>query len=392
MTVLPSVFSLCSVRPWLGTGVPGGSSVGGVAARSLALGGGDNGSTYGPTEDSRVMLTSLGVPARWNRMKPLNISDPLVIPESPDPTGTPGSGTPSPTTTEGVMESSSSSPEEPFAPEACGRRIMELSHGRPSAVRKWPWQASLQSRNEHICGGSLISHQWVLTAAHCIYDHEEYKVMLGDNVLTSESVNQTLVPVKDIIYPSNFDSQTMKSDIALVLLAFAVNYSSHIQPVCLPEKPSQVENGTWCWVTGWNRENGEADTVFTSALLQEARQNILLQKPCNQLFQSRLNTPENLVMKGMVCGQHDSGQSPCWGDSGSPLVCESENTWTQVGIVSWGINCDEVPVPLVYTDIVEYDSWLKDILSLASCTNAMGVLVLHLSLALQLAILVSCLP
>lgn len=82
--------------------------------------------------------------------------------------------------------------------------------------------------------------------------------MLGDNVLTSESVNQTLVPVKDIIYPSNFDSQTMKSDIALVLLAFAVNYSSHIQPVCLPEKPSQVENGTWCWVTGWNRENGEA--------------------------------------------------------------------------------------------------------------------------------------
>ncbi|XP_057624403.1 putative inactive serine protease 43 [Chionomys nivalis] len=388
MTVLPSFFSLCSVRPWLGTGVPGGSSGGSVAARSLALGGGDYGSNYGPTEDSRVTPTSPEVPARWNRMKPLNISDPLVIPVSPDPTGTPGSGTPSPTTTEGVMESSSSSPEEPFAPEACGRRIMEFSHGRPSAVRKWPWQVSLQSRNEHVCGGSLISHQWVLTAAHCIYDQEEYKVMLGDNVLTSESVN--LVPVKDIIYPSNFDSQTMKSDIALVLLSFAVNYSSHIQPVCLPEKPSHVENGTWCWVTGWNRED---DTVFTSALLQEARQNILLQKPCNQLFQSRLNTSENLVMKGMVCGQHDSGQSPCWGDSGSPLVCESENTWTQVGIVSWGINCDEVPVPLVYTDIAEYDAWLKDILSLASCTDAMGVLVLHLSLALQLAILVMlCFP
>lgn len=77
-------------------------------------------------------------------------------------------------------------------------------------------------------------------------------------MLTSESVNRILVPIKDIIYPSDFDSQTMKSDIALALLAFAVNYSSRIQPVCLPEKPSQVKNGTWCWVTGWNRENSES--------------------------------------------------------------------------------------------------------------------------------------
>lgn len=74
-------------------------------------------------------------------------------------------------------------------------------------------------------------------------------------------------------------------------------------------------------------------------------------------------------------------------ESGSPLVCESENTWTQVGIVSWGTNCDKVTVPLVYTDIAKYDAWLKHILSQASCMDAMGVLVLYLSLVLQLVIL-----
>ncbi|OBS60066.1 hypothetical protein A6R68_08806 [Neotoma lepida] len=369
------------------------------------------------------MPTSLAVPAQRNRMKPLSISDPSVVLVSPDPTGTPGSETPSSTTTEDVLESGSSSPEGPFFPEPCGHRITELNHGRPSAVRKWPWQVSLQSRNEHVCGGSLIGHQWVLTAAHCIYAQEEYTVMLGDNMSNPASENMTSVPVQDIIYPSSFDLQTMKSDIALALLVVPVNYSSLIQPVCLPEKPFQVKNGTLCWVTSWGhqRENGKSgrypvhslsvlrdqlyvhtpcgtermlilnclsvDTVFASVPLQEVQQNILLQKHCNRLLQRQLKTSQNLVMKGMICGWHDSGQSPCWGDSGSPLVCESDNTWIQVGIVSWGIDCGQVSVPSVYTDIAEYSEWLKYILSEISCADSMGVLVLPLSLVLPLAIL-----
>ena len=38
--------------------------------------------------------------------------------------------------------------------------------------RDWPWQTGLKrvGANMIFCGGSLIDSQWVLTAAHCIYN------------------------------------------------------------------------------------------------------------------------------------------------------------------------------------------------------------------------------
>lgn len=57
--------------------------------------------------------------------------------------------------------------------------------------------------------------------------------------------------------------------------------------------------------------------------------------------------------------------------------------------MSWGSSCGQVPVPAIYTDITEYNQWVRYVLSQASHMDSMGVLVLYLSLMLHLALLVA---
>ncbi|XP_070319397.1 serine protease 44-like [Odocoileus virginianus] len=274
---------------------------------------------------------------------------------------------------------------ERFLRGACGHRKMRIIGGMPAPERKWPWQVSLRINNEHMCGGSLIAPQWILTAAHCIFGFEEYTVRMGSVLLHPQS--GMAIPVQDIVCHSFYDVRTLSNDIALVLLAHSVNYSAFIQPVCLPEKNFEAEAGTRCWVTGWGRQM--ADAIVLPENLQETDQILLRHTLCNAKLQTELGYRRMLVRKGMICGYHEDLKSPCKGDSGGPLVCEFNDTWVQVGIVSWGVACGRSELPIVYTEVSSYKDWIMDhIIKVSSCASA-GFFILSLSLVLPLGILVT---
>ena len=67
---------------------------------------------------------------------------------------------------------------------ACGRKPFgsRIVGGEEAPPNSWPWQVSLRYNGRHICGASLVNQDWVVSAAHCVYqssDPGRYSLVLG---------------------------------------------------------------------------------------------------------------------------------------------------------------------------------------------------------------------
>ncbi|XP_023556413.1 serine protease 45 [Octodon degus] len=242
--------------------------------------------------------------------------------------------------------------------------------------RHWPWEVSLQTESQHVCGGALIASVWVVTAAHCIQSNKEYSVVLGTSQLKSLNSSRNFsIPVKDIImHPKYWGRTFIVGDIALLRLPTPIMFSKYVQPVCLPERTFSLKVGTQCWVTGWGqaRLRFSANSVL-SPELQEAEVFIMDNYRCDRIYrtQSFLPRVSHLIQESMICATN-YGKNLCNGDSGGPLVCEVEGKWILAGVLSWEKACAKAENPGVFSRMTKYAPWIKkqlksDVLSAPSC-------------------------
>uniref|UniRef100_A0A8C9RX42 Transmembrane serine protease 7 n=1 Tax=Scleropages formosus TaxID=113540 RepID=A0A8C9RX42_SCLFO len=228
--------------------------------------------------------------------------------------------------------------------------------GLSAGEGEWPWQVSLHFAGHLYCGASVISSQWLLSAAHCfskdrLSDPRQWTAHLG--MLTQGSAKY-VVEIQRIVVHEYYNARSFDYDIALLQLrrTWPGSLGAYIQPICLPSSSQTLPEGLRCWVTGWGYRS-EEDKVLPS-VLQKAQVQIISQSECKRTYSP--------VSPRMLCAGVPSGeQDACRGDSGGPLSCKVTDggRWFLVGIVSWGAGCGRPSLPGVYTRVTKFTAWIQ---------------------------------
>ncbi|XP_067307100.1 transmembrane protease serine 13a [Pseudorasbora parva] len=238
----------------------------------------------------------------------------------------------------------------------CGKQqsASRIIGGTASKVGQWPWQVSLHYNGGHVCGGTLISPDFVVSAAHCFQssmaNSGNWRVYVGT---ISQNTLQIPYLVKKIMVNENYNTQSNDYDITLLKLANPVTFSNTIQPVCLPTFDQTFSDGLECKTSGFGTTQEGAGYASTS--LMDVAVNVIDTRVCNSSQVYR-----GAISKNMMCaGDMNGGRDSCQGDSGGPLVCKGGNErWYLAGITSWGAGCGQRQKPGVYSRVTSLLPWI----------------------------------
>jgi len=229
---------------------------------------------------------------------------------------------------------------------------------RPHSI---PWQIGLGvmqggSFGGQICGGSIVSKNVVVTAAHCIKSWYQYYVRVGQHQrLYSPTGYTKFIKVKKAtVHPQWNPNSIQKYDIAILELEEDIEFNDAIQPICLPSPTQRWGKSTNYLVTGWGttRESGSSSKVLMQVIVP-----YITQKTCKSLLGS------SSVHCAVICaGYLEGGKDSCQGDSGGPLAVKIDGKWTLAGVVSWGYGCARAKQPGVYTNVVKYRDFIDQYL------------------------------
>jgi hypothetical protein len=212
-------------------------------------------------------------------------------------------------------------------PKNCGGSQFadKILGGKETSMREHPWVISILDPNNEktsICGGTLITKRYVLTAAHCLIpERRATHIRIGEwNFLTSPDceyndvteINECNAKEKDvrinrwILHPDYRGSGSKHNDIALIRLSVPIDFnkpnSTLADAICLP-----LTSRDW----NLNGESEKLDSVGWGITEASVKSNIKLKvelplvsnENCSQAYKRLLN-----IIDSQLCAGGESGK------------------------------------------------------------------------------------
>jgi len=229
--------------------------------------------------------------------------------------------------------------------------------GTEAEPHQYPWIVALFIDDAWFCGGSLISENWVLTAAHCVDGASYFDILAGaHNVRASSEPNRVEITSFNGFTHEDWDDYDLSNDVALIELPSPITFNDYIKPSCLPKSGNAVSAGEMVSVIGWGKPSDSASSI-SPELRQVHDLPVITNRECNDVY--------GIVGDGVVCVDTTGGRGSCNGDSGGPLIMKqgsqkgAGDVWTQVGVVSFGASAGcEVGYPAGYSRTEYYLDWI----------------------------------
>merc|ERR1712123_477531 len=246
--------------------------------------------------------------------------------------------------------------------------VTSVVGGNEVEENSYPWMAALGSRALNnggvrwFCGGSLISKNMILTAAHCVQNLglSLDMVRLGAHNLGESAFEDVddYTPKQVIVHPDYKDDGSFpEHDIAVIVLQtkdLGVRMRKEVSPVCLPSPNTQIPAGSPVLVAGWG---ATSEGGLGADRLQEVTVEVRGSLRCRTAYKQLVGAD---IGDDILCaGLEEGGKDACQGDSGGPLVSEQGGSFHLVGVVSAGLGCARRNVPGLYADVARHMDWIQ---------------------------------
>ncbi|EDV59543.2 venom serine protease [Drosophila erecta] len=246
-----------------------------------------------------------------------------------------------------------------------------IANGQKAAANEFPSMAVLKDVTKNqasFCGGTIVAHRYILTAAHCIYQVSwatNIVAIVGTNDLRNPSSSryyqqyniQEMIPHEQYVSDPN-----VNNDIAVLVTASNILWSRGVGPICLPPVGT---NSPFTYdlvdVIGYG-------TIFFAGPTSTSLQKINLNVVSNQDCQTEYNNVAT-IYSGQICtfDYSGTGRDSCQFDSGGPVILRKSRQFL-VGIISYGKSCAETQYPMgVNTRITSYISWIRQKIGNSNC-------------------------